>query len=252
MKTGSLPDASLIPPPPRVLTAHIRRRAWADPRARFWWICCLVLCLIALAFAATGLHEWQREIKLVRHGVTVDAQIQAVTYVARRGASFDPSNPVRLEFPWRDGIHRTHDEHPLEGYTRFVTVGDTVRIRVDPNDPENWTALAEAMPLRDRVMPATLTFPAVLATLIAAVWQRARILSIWKNGQLTPALVLNSSVSALAPLGRAIRCTPAVDGDARVFTIHAGGHAHRQPGEAIDVLARRAPAQLAVAAEFFA
>jgi uncharacterized membrane protein YidH (DUF202 family) len=252
MKTTSAPATSQIPPPPRDLTGRILRHAWAEPRARFWWTTCITLCIIALVFAATGLHAWQRETRLVRNGVPVDARVQAVAYISRPGASFDPSNPVRLEFPWHDGVYRTHDQHPIDGYTRFVTVGDTVQIRVDPDNPENWTALAEALPLRDRVMGAMLTLPAVLLTVLAALWRRARILRIWRTGQVTPALVLSSSVSALAPLGRAIRCTPAEDGDTRVFTVYLGSHTPRQPGDTVDVLARPAPAQLAVAAEFFA
>ena len=140
----------------------------------------------------------------------------------------------------------------MEGYAHFVTVGDTVHVRVDPNDPENWTALDEAMPLRDRVMGATLTLPAILTTLLAAVWRRARILSVLRNGMTMPALILNSSISALAPLGRAVRCTPTVDNDARVFTVYVSRHARLDPGETIDVLARPAPAQLALAAELLA
>jgi len=251
MNSDSTPASSQIPPPPRSLTSRIRRRAWGDPQARFWWTCCLVLCVVAAAFAVSGLRTWRREMKLITDGVVVDARIQAVTYVARKGASFDPSNPVRLQFSWHDRVYYTHDEHPLEEYPHFVTVGDTVRVRVDPENPENWTALADALPLRDRVMGATLTLPAALATLLAAVWRRTRVLQIWKNGRVTPALVLNSSISALAPLGRAVRCTPGEDGDARVFTVYASGHSLCQPGDAIDVLARPAPAQLAVAVEFF-
>jgi hypothetical protein len=242
---------SQIPPPPRDLTPRILRRAWGDPRARFWWATSLTFCMISLIFAATGLHAWERETNLVHDGLPVEAHVQSVAYISRQGASFDPSNPVRLEFPWHDHVYRTHDQRPIDGYTRFITVGDTVQIRVDPDNPENWTARAEAMPLRDRLMAAMLTLPAVFATLVAAVWRRARILGIWKTGQLTQALILGSSVSALAPLGRAIRCTPAEDGDTRVFMVYVNGHTPRQRGDVVDVVARPAPAQLAVAAEFF-
>lgn len=252
MNPSAMNSTSQIPPPPRVATPRIRRRAWGDPRARFWWLSCLVLCLIAAGFAIFGYRVWKRELSLVRIGMRVDARIHAVNHITRPGASFDPSNPVNLQFPWNGEIYTTQIEQPLQGYGRFVTVGDIAQVRVDPQNPENWTALSEAMPLRDRVMETILTLPAILAALLAAVWRRSRVLSIWRTGEITPSLLLSSFVSPLAPLGQAVRCTPAQEGDSRVFTVYLmKARNHPEPGETIELLARPAPAALAVSAEFF-
>ncbi len=128
-----------------------------------------MLCSIAIGFAAVGFRAWQHELRLVRDGISVDARVYAVNYQARTGVSFDPSNPASLQFPWRGGLYTTRHEKPLEGYGRFVTVGDTVRVKVDPVNPENWTAVSQAIPLRDRMMDAMLTLPAILLTLLAAI-----------------------------------------------------------------------------------
>ena len=221
-------------------------------RWRFWWLSSLLLGLIAAAFAIFGYRAWTRESRLIRDGIRVDARIHAINHISRPGLSADPSNPVNLQFPWHGAIYTTHMEQPLEGYGRFVRVGDTVQVRVDAQDPENWTALADARPLRDRVMEAILTLPAILAALLAAAWRRARVLSIWRTGQVTPSLVVSSSVSALAPMGQAVRCTPAQEGDSRVFTVYlVTGRTRREAGEAIEVLAKPGPGPLAVSVEFF-
>ena len=252
-------DATLHPaPPPRLVSREARRRAWNDPIARFFWLTCIVLVAIAAVFFVTGFNAWRREARLISLGVLVDARIHAVTdstqsIITRAGASADPSGPVVLQFPWESQTYTTHHARPLAGYTQLAIVDDPVRIHVDPQDPENWTALAEPIALRDRVMEAILTIPAVAAVCLAAIARRRALLRLWKHGIVTPSLVVSSSISALSPFGRLVRCTPAAEGDSRVFSVYLPRRrTPPEPGETIDLLAWAAPSQRGVAAEFFA
>jgi hypothetical protein len=206
----------------------------------------VVLSGFAALFAVDGLRKWSWETALVRDGVPVDATIHVVAGISRAGASFDPSNPVQLQFAWQGQPYLTRGQRVLEDYGRFVTVGDPVRVRVDPNDPENWTFLTEAMPLGHRLLPAVLILPAIVLTFLAGVWRHSRIVLVLCRGEATPALVLGTSISALAPRGGAVRCTPSRDGDRRVFTVYASKPLER--GESIQLLAL---GRRAVAAERF-
>jgi hypothetical protein len=256
MNTSSTANSSLSSPP-RALSAGIRRRAWSDPIARFFWLMSVVLLLMAIVFAVRGFGTWRRESALIGTGIPVDARIYAITSaqgtIMRSGFSADPSNPVTLQFSWNSQMYQTHEAHVLEGYDRLATVGDIVRVRVDPQDPENWTSLASPMPLHDRIMGSLLTLPALLAAFAVATLRRKQLACLWEHGIVTPSLVVSSSVSALSPLGKAVRCTPATEGDARVFNVYLPGRrTPPEPGEMIDLLAKAAPSARAVAAEFFA
>lgn len=246
MSQRSIETTSPIPPPPRSIDPRVRRRTWNEPGVRFCWLMGAVLTVVAALFAVDGLQMWRWETALVRDGIPVDATIHTIAGISRAGASFDPSNPVQLQFPWQGQAYLTRGQRVLEDYGRFVTVGDPVNVRVDPNDPENWTFLTEAMPLGHRLLPAMLILPAAALTLLAGVWRRSRIVLLLCRGEATAALVLGTSISALAPCGGAVRCTPSREGDRRVFTVYASKPLER--GENIQLLAldRRA-----VAAERF-
>jgi hypothetical protein len=258
MNTTSSDAKSQLAPPPRMMSILVRRRAWSDPITRFFWLIGIVLILIAATFFITGRNAWRRESQLISQGAPVDAVIHAVTdstqsTITRPKASADPSSPVVLQFPWKSQTYITRRAIPLEGYAQLAVVGDLVHIHVDPQNPENWTALAEPMPLRDRVMGAILTFPAALALFAAAIVRRRAVVRLWRHGIVTPSLLLSSSISALSPLGRLARCTPAAEGDSRVFTVYLPGRRTApEPGAAIDLLTKAAPSQCAVAVEFFA
>jgi hypothetical protein len=235
-----------LPEPPRLLTAGVRRRCWTEPRVRAWWIAAAVLGMIALAFAVSGWAAWRTDTRLAERGITVDASIYAVDFISRPGASFDPSNPARLQFPWRGRPYTTHSARKLDGYDRFIVIGDPVQVRVDPDDPENWGTLVEPMPLARRLLAALLTLPAAGGTLLAAIWRRSRLARLWRVGTATPALVLNSAPTALAPHSRAVRCTPAGEADRRVFTVYAPA----ADAEELVILVRPAPSSLAAAVDW--
>lgn len=236
-----------LPQPPRPLTAGVRRRCWTEPRVRAWWIAATVLDIIALAFAAQGWVSWRGDTRLAERGIVVNARIYAVDYITRPGASFEPSNPARLQFPWHRQPYTTHSARKLDGYDRFVVIGDPVQVHVDPDDPENWATLVEPMPLGRRLLAALLTLPAAGGTLLAAIWRRSRLARLWRDGTATVALVLNSAPTALAPHSRAVRCTPAGEADRRVFTVYAP----IADAEELVILLRPAPSSLAAAVDWF-
>jgi len=202
--------------PPRPLNGPIRRRAWNEPRVRFWWVSGLVLLAIAVGFAVDMGTEWSNWRWLIRNGQQVTAEVVEVGGVTRN-ATMAPNAPVKLEFKL-NGQTRTV-AGILEGRTEFIRTHDRVSIHVDPADPSRWTALMEAPPLSRQLLATWITLPVALVLLMMAAVLRGRLLRLWRDGQAESALVLHSQHSALAPLSRMVRCTPADESDTRVFSV---------------------------------
>src|SRR4051812_44131086 len=96
--------------PPRALTAKARRRAWAEPRVRFWWLLAIVLFGVALFFAITQYLEWSTERRLILNGTPVRARIDSADGIDLPGKSLRPDSIVSLSFTL-DG-----QKHQVSGY----------------------------------------------------------------------------------------------------------------------------------------
>lgn len=208
---GPIPAA-----PPRPLNGPIRRGAWNEPRVRFWWVSAAVLLAIAASFALDKGSEWANWRRLILHGQQITAEVVEVGGITRN-ATMAPNSPVRLEFKL-NGQTRTVSG-TLEGRTEFIRTHDHVSIHVDPAEPSRWTALMEVPPLSRQLLATWITLPVALALLAMAAVLRGRLLRLWRDGQAESALVLHSQHSALAPLSRMVRCTPADESDTRVFSV---------------------------------
>lgn len=202
--------------PPRGLTKTIRRRAWNEPRVRFWWVSGLILLAIAVSFALDKGSEWANWRGLILHGQKVNAKVVEVGGVTRN-VTMAPNVPVKLAFTLNGRPHTVAGI--LEGRTEFIRTHDDVTIYVDPADLSRWTALLEVPPLSRQLLSVWLTLPLALALLIVAGVLRIRLLRLWRDGQAESVLVLHSQHSALAPLSRLVRCTPRDERDTRVFSV---------------------------------
>ena len=65
----------------------------------------------------------------------------------------------------------------------FVIIGQPVTIRVDPNDPEYWTARTEPTSLPRELVGGLIPLPLVLILLAVALWQWRRMLAMWRDGR---------------------------------------------------------------------
>ena len=255
VKSGPHSDVAAgvaLPPPPRDISPAVRRRAWAEPRVRFWWLAAVVVLAIAGYFLGTRYWSWRRQADLVRHGLRLDdATVQRTATEVVRGKRQPPNSLVTLDYTV-GGRPYTVDGF-LVGRTDWIVVGGTVPIYVDRDDPSRWTGLTEVPPLTPELMGGLVLLPVPVALALACLLARARVLRAWRNGQAIEALVLDSRQTAVAPRSRAVRCTPADADDRRVLSVYVPPRLARVgEGEMIRVLAPPAGrAGPAVAAAWF-
>ncbi len=216
--TVNLPPAP--PPVPRPLTPAARRRGWMEPRVRFWWLCGLVLMLVALNLLITHMVIWARELKIVRQGTPITATIESIGEGEFNGqGNISPdSYPVKLTFDFNG---QSYEVGPgfLEGWTDPISPKEMVPIRIDPDDPYHWTSLTVAPPILHALLAFLLVLPFALALLAAGIFLRLRVLRLWQTGAASPFMVDSTSQSALAPSSRVVHCKDAEGRTTRLVTV---------------------------------
>jgi hypothetical protein len=140
------------------------------------------------------------------------------------GRSMSPDSVAFIEFEWPKDSGRRYRvqgvlrENVEEG--RSVVTGSKIKLRVDPNDPDRWTARTKTPPLGGRqLIGVAVGAPVVALLALLAALKRRRMLDVWANGQAIPAQVLGTGTSPVAPQSRSLRCTSADLRDKRVFTV---------------------------------
>ena len=112
---------------------------------------------------------------LIANGTAVTATVVSVSGDAHVGKKSPPGSPCTLKFDWKDetinvdGALSTND---------FITTGQTVSLRVDPNDTSVWTDRTEPEPLGHRLIAGSVVIPAALITAAAALLLRRRLLRV--------------------------------------------------------------------------
>ena len=211
MQTNT-PDASPLPPTPRPLTPRVRSRSWADPHVRFWWLAAAAVAAVAAYLAVSGFLAWRRTARLVERGTPVTAEAVEVdaetlrTSVGGKGRPKPPDSVVRLSFDFNGSKRQVTGT--LDGRTDFISVGDSVPLRIDPDDPAEWTARTTPPPLLPDLIGAIIATALAVPLFAVAVALRRRVLRTWREGQAAEAVVLGRGHTALAPRSRAVRCAP--------------------------------------------
>jgi hypothetical protein len=238
-------------PLPRQVTRSIGLRAWSQPDVRFYWVIALVLGIVALGMGIAVGMDWNHERRLVSHGTPVDAIVQQAGEQTLAGRKQPPDTLCILRFEWHGSPHVTRPAY-LAGRQEYVAPQDVVRIFVNPDDPDDWTARSEPGPIGPRLLGAVIALAAALVALAVAWLYRARVLSVWRNGESVEALVIESRNTALAPMSRAVRCTPAEEADTRVFSVYVPARAGKlERGDRIWILSRGKSARGAQSAAWF-
>jgi hypothetical protein len=168
------------------------------------------------------------------------------------GRKQPPDTPCILRFPWHGSEH-VSGARVLAGREEFIAAGDTVRIFVNPDDPDDWTARVRPGSMAPRLLGAGIALLAGLIGLLVSWFCHRRVLWVWREGEAVESLVIESRHTALAPLAQAVRCTPQAEKDTRIFTVYSRARGDRlERGEAIWVLARPKRAAGAEAASWLA
>ena len=162
------------------------------------------------------------------------------------GKKSPPGSPCTLKFDWKDetinvdGALSTND---------FITTGQTVSLRVDPNDTSVWTDRTEPEPLGHRLIAGSVVIPAALITAAAALLLRRRLLRVWRDAEAALYTVLEVRYSALAPLSHTVSCVVATGRDPTVIVVYLPARFPRpQPGEVLWLIRRPGKAKSAIAA----
>lgn len=239
------------PAPPRPVTRLVRRRAWTEPRVRFWWMSALAMFLVGAVVCGREVLLWYHEARLIRGGLPVDAEVKIAGGYSSPGKALPPDSVVTIEYTVKGTKYR--QDGYLRGRTRHIEVRKTVPIRVDPDDPEDWTGRTEPAVLSRQLLGGVVAFPAFLVLLVIALMKRAAVLGTWRDGEAVAALVVETSTTAIAPRSRAVRCTPADDADNRVADVYVppGPATSLQPGDALWLIRPPGGRGRAVAAAWF-
>ncbi|MGD0137743.1 MAG: DUF3592 domain-containing protein [Tepidisphaeraceae bacterium] len=237
------------PPPPRLVTPAAIRRSWTDPLVRFWILATAVLLAIGGWFFTQQFMSSRSEQWLIAHGEAVNAVLIEVNGDSRTGAKFPPGSPCTLKFDWQG---QAVNVHGMLTSNDFLINGQTVQLRVDPNDPTDWTDRKEPEPLAHRLIAGAIIIPAALITALAAVFLRQRVLRVWREGQPFLFTVVDTRYSALAPLSHTVRCVVSTGRDSTIITVHLPMRSPRpQRGEVLWLIHPQGKPKAAIAARAF-
>ena len=191
--------------PPRDITPAVRKRAWADPPVRFWWLTGGTLLIIALGLAVGNYVEWAKLNRAISPGVKVKSRIIAVEGDKRVGRTVTATSPMGMIY--HHGGKEWYAVGVLSGLQQQVRVGDDIEIYIDPADPENWTVRTEVPPLPQAMIGPFLVLPVALLCGLIALVGRSKTLKTYQHGALAEATVATNKQTPLAPRSRAIRCS---------------------------------------------
>ena len=237
---------SPLRPPPRPITSSVRRRAWIEPHVRISWLIAATLLLISLAFIFSGWRAQRRQMRLIRDGLLIDAEIFQAGDERVRNKTQSAESIVILRFDWNGSKQETRGR-PLEGRKEPVLIGSKVRIHVDRNAPDIWTSLDVPQDLGQLILSGLIVLPVAVLAFLWTGGKYVGVLRIWREGQAIDTLILDSHITALAPLSRAVRCTPVDEQDKRVFSVILPSAQSPQPGDQVVILSRGVSTSRAIA-----
>ncbi len=247
-------DANNLPPPPsapRAITANARRRSWAEPRVRTWWLLAIVVFLISLWFVGMRVYASQADRWLIHHGVRVEADIIDVEGNTLKKL-YEPELNLPFHMTWRmpDGKVHTVNER-LKAQRQAIGPGKKVPLYVDPNNPNHWTDRVEISWAEDTLV-GMLFLPIVLLLLAISIFNRFQTLAAWKNGPAMHATVVEIKQSATAPKSRILRMVLGHYHDQRIFTtLIPTRRARYQAGDVVWVVIPSTTPRWAILAELY-
>ena len=201
------PEPPALPEKPRPVDARVRLASWLDSKVRAWWVGAIVLAIIALGFVVTRSMDWLRESHLIRTGAPVTAVITKIgedEFGARANASA-ADNEVMLKYDFQGQTYSSSGY--LEDHPDPISLQDSEAIRVDPQDPQQWTNRTREPSLIREMFGAAVIGVVALRLLVLALVGHRRVMQCWRNGDLHAYEVVDVRHTALAPRSRQCRCT---------------------------------------------
>lgn len=247
--TEPTPTPTAVPPAPRTMTPGARRAAWTHAHVRFWWLVAGVL-LVAMAYLlVVQTMEWTKDARLVESGAPVEATVFEAG-VKLKNRPISPLASVDLTYKYNGQDYKVTGELPER--RGDLLNGQTLPIRVDPNDPKVWTNRTTPPALSGYLTPPLLLLPPLALAAGAALLSRQRVAGIWANGEAQQAIVVDTKQTPLAPLSQAVRCTLTGGRDKRLITVFVPQSAGKvAKGETLWIVTHPKNPQRALAASAF-
>ena len=170
-------------------------------------------------------------------GTQIEATVLQADESVAKGKTVNGDKPVRLGYEVSGKKYEVSAPY-LEGRKseEFLIVGNTIPIRIDPADPNRWTARLAPAPLGLELIGGAITLVTGLFVVLLGYWKRARVLRTWRDAKSVGAIVLEARHTALSPGAWAVRCSPIEEGDDRVFEVFARPKADVTEGSVIWIL----------------
>jgi hypothetical protein len=170
------------------------------------------LIVVVLSYQAISLGVDQRS--FLKRGVMVDARVVALYGQPHGTGRRDRRHPTTLEFTLPDQASPARHEGwmPINPQATDLTIGQAIRVMVDPTDPKRFSDV-----LTTRPWVELLSTPVVLLPVLgvcAFVWRRTRAgyLRIWREGVEQVATVADAQRSPVAPGATLLKVS--IDGQA--------------------------------------
>lgn len=185
---------------------------------RIWFVACVLFLAATAYWTAMQMIGWYNDNRLVDKGLPTEA-------IVYHPQDFNAGNRIEgRSIPKRARIvlvwtHNGTEYRADTAIDQDIQSGQTIPIRIDPKSPDQMTTRTEAVPLGDYLFGLVILLPVVVITALVAVVMRQRVLSIYRNGQIHPAIVVDTRTSALTPLSRQVRCTLRDLRDKRIVTV---------------------------------
>jgi hypothetical protein len=199
-----------LPPTPRPLTATARRRSWAEMPVRIWCVLAVAMAVVAVYVTIDKVISSESERQLILNGIAVDAVAVQVNGTTNPEAAFHRNEtlPAKVHYlvPGEETAAAVPGTLSIVGEPGAVIhPGDHLPLRIDPADRNHWTDRTQPRSWFVELSVVILLLPLLLVLLAIASLQRARILRIWREGDVAEATVVEIRQTAIAPLSRLLR-----------------------------------------------
>jgi len=203
--------------PPRDLTPRARWHSWSEPSVRAW---CIVAAIVALTDVGVGFAQWldwHHDARLSRSGDAVDATLVGTTMESLKGQKVQPGQLGFLRFTYKGQEHVISRRMPPAD--SLYVDGSKFPIRVDPDNPEDWTLRVVVPPLVREMIGFIILLPIGLLLTFIGLLARWRVLRVWRLGVAREAVVIGARNTALSPGSRILRCANVHGSDKRLFNV---------------------------------
>lgn len=189
-------------------------------QVRVWLILTLAIALAAGYVTALRVHQALDDRWLIQNGVRVQAKIISAngSTLSKRWLRSEPI-PARLSIglPGREPVEMDAWIEPRPN--SYLTTGETLAVKVDPNNPERWTESETPVSWAAELVVPAMLLPVLLILLAITLLRRRRVLKTWETEPLSDGVVVEIRHSAAAPMSRLIRFSLAEGNDPRIFSL---------------------------------